>query len=223
MINTRNNNIFNRATLHEAKSEILLREAISAFNKQGYHATSMQEIGRRLGVTKATLYHYFPSKQALLAAAFQHVLEIAFSSLEAAEARGGTGFDKLQYTIQTYIVSAYGETSPSIIIAEEHALDEERHRDIVEKRDLFECGLRNLVREGIADGSVVPCDPKLAIFTIFGAVNWVPKWFSGTGEWTNSQLATAMSELACRSIAARPKPTLDVDVGALDSDALRSD
>ena len=90
--------------------------------------------------------------------------------------------------------------------------------EIVRQRDRFEAKLRGFVREGIEDGSIIPCDPKLAIFSIFGAVNWVPKWYSDSGEWNNKQLAKGMSELLCRSIARHPPEAFAPDIGKMKVD-----
>lgn len=212
LVTTWNNSVLNKSELRLAKREALLREAVTAFNQRGFHATSMEDIGKSLGVTKAALYYYFPNKQALLAAAFDHVLEVAFESLEAAVKAGGTGYEKLKATIRGYLRETLCELNRCVVLTEEHALIPKQREVIFEKRDRFEAGLRELVREGIADGSIVPCDPKLAIFTIFGAVNWVPKWFSSEGTWSSTQLAEAMAELVCRSIAAQPVPNLIDDV-----------
>ena len=50
----------------ERKREVLLREASASFNHRGYHGTSLTEIATKLGVTKAALYTYVPSKEELL-------------------------------------------------------------------------------------------------------------------------------------------------------------
>ena len=36
-----------------------------------------------------------------------------------------------------------------------------------------------LIEEGIADGSVAPCDVRMTGNAIMGAVNWIPKWYHG--------------------------------------------
>ncbi|MBB5319770.1 TetR/AcrR family transcriptional regulator [Marinobacter oulmenensis] len=197
------------------KSEALLREAVSAFNQKGFYATSLEDIANSMGVTKAALYHYFPSKHALLFEAFKEALRVAFESLEIAQQSGRTGLEKLQFSIQRYLEVALGELSRCVILTEEHALLDEDRAEIVKQRDQYEHALRDMVREGINDGSIIPCDPKLAIFSIFGAVNWVPKWFTEMGDWSNVQLSQAMAQLLCRSIASDVASELPTDVSAL--------
>src|SRR5258708_12485243 len=75
------NTVPSRDALYEAKREALLREAAAAFNRMGFHATSLDDIARNLGVTKAALYHYFPNKHPLLHACFGHAMEACFRNL----------------------------------------------------------------------------------------------------------------------------------------------
>jgi AcrR family transcriptional regulator len=44
----------------------ICRTAAQIFQERGYDATSVSDIARALGITKAGLYHYFESKEALL-------------------------------------------------------------------------------------------------------------------------------------------------------------
>jgi TetR/AcrR family transcriptional regulator len=62
---------------------------------------------------------------------------------------------------------------------------------------------------------VVPCDPKLAIFVILGAMNWVPKWFKPSGEWAPEQLTLALSQIFERALSSAPAVALTRDVGDL--------
>ncbi|MCW0205535.1 MAG: TetR/AcrR family transcriptional regulator [Achromobacter sp.] len=204
--------------MHQLKREALLRQAIAAFNQKGFHATSLGDIATSLGVTKAALYHYFPNKHALLYEAFAEALRVGFDAIEQAERKGGTGLEKLQLALKEYLEVTLSEMSRCVIITEEHALEPDDRAEIVRQRDRFEAKLRGFVREGIDDGSVIPCDPKLAIFSIFGAVNWVPKWYSDSGEWNNKQLAKGMSELLCRSIARHPPEAFAPDIGKMKAD-----
>lgn len=209
------NMVPNRRVLRELKREALLREAVAAFNQDGFYATSLDDIANSLGVTKAALYRYFPSKHALLFEAFNEALKVAFESLDLAMRSNGTGLERLQLAIQGYLKVALSELRRCVILTEEHALLPEHQTIIFEKRDKFERALRDLVKDGIKDGSIVPCDPKLAIFAIFGAVNWIPKWFKETGDWSNEQLAQGFSQIVCRSIAAKPVPELPTDISSL--------
>jgi TetR/AcrR family transcriptional regulator len=201
--------------MHGIKRQAVLREAAASFNQKGYHATSLTEIATSLGVTKAALYHYFPNKNNLLLACFERAMEVAFASLERGRKQGKNGRDRLVLTLASYLYQLIDELNCCVVLMEEHALEPSDRVKIVRQRDRFERALRSLVQEGIDDGSVVPCDPKLAIFVILGALNWVPKWFKPNGGWTAEQLTQALSQIFERVVSSAPATALPRDVGGI--------
>ena len=68
----------------EARREAIVEAAATLFQEMGYERASMNELARRLGGSKATLYSYFPSKEALLVAVVK-----AFTTGHLAEAVDG--------------------------------------------------------------------------------------------------------------------------------------
>jgi TetR/AcrR family transcriptional regulator len=204
-----------KADMHGIKRQEVLREAAASFNFKGYHATSLTEIATSLGVTKAALYHYFPNKNSLLAACFEHAMEVAFACLERGRKQGSNGRDRLVLTISGYVSQLIDELNCCVVLMEEQALEPGDRAKLVRQRDRFERALRALVKEGIDDGSVVPCDPKLAIFVILGAMNWVPKWFKPSGAWKPEQLTVALSQIFERALSSAPAVALPRDVGDL--------
>jgi len=204
--------------VHGIKRQEVLREAAASFNFKGYHATSLNEIAASLGVTKAALYHYFPNKNSLLAACFEQAMDVAFASLERGRKEGKNGRDRLVLTISGYVSQLIDELNCCVVLMEEQALEPGDRAKLVRQRDKFERALRALVKEGIEDGSVVPCDPKLAIFVVLGAMNWVPKWFRPSGAWKPEQLTVALSQIFERALSSAPAAALSRDVGELPID-----
>ena len=204
-----------RADVHGIKRQEVLREAAAFFNFKGYHATSLTEIATGLGVTKAALYHYFPNKNSLLAACFEQAMDVAFASLERGRKQGRNGRDRLVLTISFYVAQLLDELNCCVVLMEEQALEPADRAKLVRQRDRFERALRALVREGIEDGSVVPCDPKLAIFVILGAMNWVAKWFKPSGAWTPAQLTVALGQIFERALSSSPAAVLPREVGEI--------
>jgi len=204
-----------KEALHQVKRQAVLREAATSFTAKGYHATSLTEVATSLGVTKAALYHYFPTKNALLLACFERAMEVCFDSLERGRARGRNGREKLLLTLTGYLSQIIDELNCCVVLMEEHALAPDDYTKLVRERDRFERALRGLVREGVRDGSIVPCDPKLAIFIILGALNWVPKWFKPNGRWKPGQISAALGELFERALSSTPSRALTPDVGKI--------
>lgn len=81
-------------TKTDAKREAILAAAAATFKELGFEGTSMSEICARVGGSKATLYNYFPSKEALL-------LEVMFRESEADLLRTLQALDALDDDVAT--------------------------------------------------------------------------------------------------------------------------
>ena len=198
----------------DRKREMLLHEAAASFNRRGYHGTSLAEIAKKLGVTKAALYTYVPSKEDLLYYCHEAAMENAIETLHKAQAGGGNGLQKLTATLRHYMGMTLGEKGAYVVLLEENAMKPAHARTIINRRDKFEQGLREFVVEGIADGSIVQCNPKLAIFMMMGALNWARKWYRPNGAWSGAQIAFAMTQMLERSISSAPPEALINDPSA---------
>jgi TetR/AcrR family transcriptional regulator len=198
----------NREDQLETKRRAIIREAAKVFSRRGVHGTSLEDVAERLGVSKAALYRYVPSKQDLLYACHKEAMTIADDSLDAAEAEGQNGLEKIRKGMARYMREMIGTMGVPVLILEENALSGAQAAEIMKRRDAFEHRMRRLVKEGIADGSIVQINPKLAVFTLLGAVHWVTKWYSPDGDWSADGVSEALIEVATRGFAADPGPAL---------------
>jgi TetR/AcrR family transcriptional regulator len=197
-----------RTELRDAKRDAVLREASASFNKRGFHGTSLDDVAQRLGVTKAALYYYFANKQAVLKACFDLAMEVAFSNVDQAKSEGTTGRDKLRIVLAGFLEYIIDEQSVNITMMEEDALSPEDMASVKTERTRFEHEIREFVREGVKDGSIIPCDPKLVVMALLGALNWVPRWFKPDGQWSRAELGAQMIDLLERMISADPAEKL---------------
>lgn len=63
----------------------ILEAALDVFAEQGLHGATTKEIAARAGVTPGLIYFYFPSKEDLFTATFEHQAQLAFAQLDFAE------------------------------------------------------------------------------------------------------------------------------------------
>ena len=56
-------------------------------------------------------------------------------------------------------------------------------------------GLRRLIQEGAADGSLRKCDAKMAAFAIAGSLNWIAHWYRGDDALSAAQIAARFVDL----------------------------
>jgi len=193
-----------RAAQREMKLEALYECAASAFNDKGFHGTSLDDIAAALGVSKPALYRYVPNKQALLYRLHAISLDAAEAAVAEGEASPADGIERLRTALHLYIRSLTTSSSACLVLMEEGAMTGAAAADILARRRAFEGRFRALVTDGMADGSITPCDAKLAVFSILGAGNWVSRWFRFGGERSGDDIARAMSRQLARGLAADP-------------------
>jgi len=202
----------NREEVLETKRKAIIREAAKVFNRRGSHGATLDDVALRLGVSKAALYRYVQSKQDLLYACHEEAMEIARESMDKGEARGRNGLEKIQIGMADYLREMIGAMGVPVLILEENALTGAQADHIIALRDEFEKRMRRLVEEGMADGSILTLNPKLAMFMLLGAVHWVTKWYSPDGPWTADDVAEALIEMATRGLAANPSERLTAGI-----------
>ena len=65
---------------------------------------------------------------------------------------------------------------------------------VIARRDAFDKGVRRVIEEGMATGVFAHGDPKLLAFALFGAVNWIPRWYSPDGPASSQAIADLFAD-----------------------------
>jgi AcrR family transcriptional regulator len=168
-----------RAKRQRRRVEIL-RAALRAFRDKGYHASTLDDIAQQLGVRKTALYHYFPDKEAILHACHREGLE-EVAGIVAAARRRPSFAEQLAHAIREHVRVMTDTLEGSSLAFEVSALSPRHQAEVIAARDRYEQALRDIIRGGVAAGEFRAVDPKLAVFAILGAINWVARWYSPTG------------------------------------------
>ena len=165
----------------------ILRAALRGFREQGYHATTLDDIAERLGVGKTALYHYFPDKESILYACHQESLAELDRIIKGAKALE-TAAERLGFVIREHVRVMTDTLEGSPLAFEVSALSPERQRDVIAARDRYERALRRIIAQGVEDGEFRPVNPKIAVFAILGAINWIARWYRPEGSLQADEL-----------------------------------
>jgi AcrR family transcriptional regulator len=88
------------------KRRQILDAAVRVFARQGFHACRVSDIADDAGVAYGLVYHYFPSKDAVLDTLFLERWNVMLDVIREADGEDGPARDKLQ-TIADFIVDSY--------------------------------------------------------------------------------------------------------------------
>ena len=87
----------------EARPQELLEAAPAGFVEKGFAASRTEEVARQAGVSKGTLYLYYPSKEDLFKAVVRHNLSTLIAEgEEAADSFEGSSSDLLSFLLHTW-------------------------------------------------------------------------------------------------------------------------
>jgi AcrR family transcriptional regulator len=103
----------------EARPQEILAAALDMFAERGYAATRLDDVARRAGVTKGTLYLYFPNKEELFKAVIRETLVSELIRLGTASelASGGPSIEGLIADFERLAASPIGAI-PKLVLGE---------------------------------------------------------------------------------------------------------
>jgi AcrR family transcriptional regulator len=154
----------------DARPSELLDAALALFVEKGFSATRSEEVAARAGVSKGTLYLYFPSKEDLLKAVIRHTLmaDVARGAERVAQAHGATSESLVELMTEwwTSVVASPSSAVFKLVITEVRNFPEIGdfyQREVIEPgRQL----IGDMVQRGIDRGEFRPVDVDSAIHSI---------------------------------------------------------
>jgi AcrR family transcriptional regulator len=172
----------------------ILKSAANAFRRLGYRGATVESIAAALHMKKGNLYYYFKNKEEILFACHQYSLDRLLQLQEQVQESGAPPAEKLRTLIVSFVHTILDELHGTALILQLDALSPAHLKAIIAQRDRFDQGIRQVLEEGIADGSFAPRDVKLLSFALLGAVNWIPRWFNPSGPATSTEIADRFAD-----------------------------
>ena len=193
-----------RAAQHQAKRDAVLHVAAQMFNERGFHATSLDDIAARLNVTKPTLYYYVKNKDAILLACVKKGLDMTLEGIDASRAAGGNAIDQLRACMRTYAEVVTQPFGMCLIRVGDEEVPEPSRTELRRLKSEIDHAFRRLVEQGVQEGVLAPCDPKMAAFVIAGGLSWIGRWYQPQGAYSADQIIEQCTHLLLQGVLARP-------------------
>lgn len=191
------------ARKRDRKIRDILMAAASVLNESGYHAMSMDDVASRLDLTKATLYHYFSSKDDLVAASLSTVASEVNDRLQTIARSGeydsaGRRLRELLMAQLTILLKDYPEAGHLFVQTVELpvALAELMRSLRKAHDDVF----RRVIEDGVRSGEFRDVDVRTVRQCIHGAINYVPVWTHGMSMETSMKSARSVVDHLMRML-----------------------
>lgn len=188
-----------RSRKSASKREAIMRAAIETINAKSYALATMAEIAASLDLQDAALYHYFPDKRALAYACHRSSLDRFEKLLHATLKEAGTGNERLKHLIRGMLVDS-SKHGPQLYFGDYSYLDAPQRKAISAWAKRLIDDVVKLVNEGMADGSIVQCEPELVVQLLLGTLIWLAKWVPDVEGMTVDRLMTAIDTFCFRGL-----------------------
>ena len=157
----------------------MLKAAAHCFNQKGFSGTSLKDVANMLGLTDPALYYYVRNKEELVYLCYLRAADVGREAMEIAVSEGEDGLSTVVAYLRNHVGIMVGERGPIAIMSEVPSLKTTHRDEVLELSRKHSVAFEALIENGIADGSIAPCNVRMTGNAIMGAVNWIPKWYHG--------------------------------------------
>jgi AcrR family transcriptional regulator len=168
----------------DARPAELLAAALACFKERGFAATRLDDVAAKAGVTKGTIYLYYPSKEELFKAVVRGELVPNIERLEAALGEPGPTAALLErlFTVWAeHIVPSPVSVIPKLVIAEASNFPELARFYLETAVHRVLRLVASVLRRGIAGGEFRPVDVEHMVYCVLGPLLFTVLWQHSLG------------------------------------------
>jgi AcrR family transcriptional regulator len=190
-----------KAPDYEAQRDEILRLAIAAFAELGYPSASMSQLAEACGTSKARLYHYFPSKEAMLFESLDRYTRRLGELVADVQARGLAPRAELLELLKALLAEYRDSRAWHVALLNDVKFlpPEQRERIKAQEREVVEALARTLER--VAPARFTEGERKPATMALLGMINFTFAWLKPDGPMSYERYADLVSDLWLKGVA----------------------
>jgi TetR/AcrR family transcriptional regulator, cholesterol catabolism regulator len=184
------------------RREAIIDHSATVIAQRGYHATSTTELCEANELGKGALYYYIGSKERLLAAIHDRVMDEVLAGADRVRAAGGSPPEQLTMlgTELLDVIARYPD-HVWVFLHEFPALTGDNATQFRTRRREYEGHVERVLKAGIKSGDFRKSDPKLTARAWLGMHNYTYLWLKAGGKLSAAQVADHFADIFIRGIA----------------------
>ncbi|WP_037312665.1 TetR/AcrR family transcriptional regulator [Ruegeria halocynthiae] len=187
---------------HREKRGHILKTAATVFASEGVARASMNHVARECGISKANIYHYYESKDALLYDILETYLSALRSRICELPLDGLSAGEKLHRIVSEVLLAYEGMDNEHKIQTEGIPLLAPEQQTVLRgyQRDMVR--LLSEVLNDLAPDVFAGNQEKLrsATMSVFGMLNWFYMWNSGANETERREYSDLVARLTLNGV-----------------------
>jgi AcrR family transcriptional regulator len=174
----------------EFRREDIVREATKLFGTRGYTSTSLREVSSAIGISKAGLYHHFPTKEAILEEIAENALSLLEEQLEQVLEMDAPVRNKIRALVIGRVeIMAANQSALSVFWQERGLMGTRKNEELNDRMRAYHRSAVQLIELGQRDGLVRPdVDPHMAVLGLVGLTGWTYLWYNPRGKLTPAEI-----------------------------------
>ena len=198
-----------RATAHRTpRKEEILEVAAELFALHGFDAVSLADIAHAVGLSKATLYHYFDRKEEILGTIVVSTIRALNAFVEGAMQGIASPEQRLLAFLEAQAdFFEQNQTSFQVLLTRVNSVTEPRVRDIaIEWRISYENTVKRIIQDGVASGAFRAETQSSTVRAVLGSLYWLARWYRPQGRLRARDIAREYADVVLYGVAVRPAP-----------------
>jgi len=182
---------------HDQKRAQILKSAARVFAREGFDRASMTQLARECGISKANIYHYYDSKDAILYDILETYLRELRDLICGIDLDGLSSEERLHRVVSEILLAYQGvDDEHRVQTSGMSALPEEQQKVLRRyQRDMVEF-VGGIIAENAPQDTAHDVDKlRSATMSVFGMLNWYYMWNTGAGTKAREDYAALVSNL----------------------------
>jgi TetR/AcrR family transcriptional regulator, cholesterol catabolism regulator len=176
----------------------------TVFAERGYHATSTTELCEANGIGKGALYYYIGSKEALLAAIHDRVMDEVMLGADRVSLAGGSPPEQLAMLGEELLDVIFRFPDHVWVFLHDYpALTGKNSESFRQRRRAYERRVEAVFERGMESGDFRNLDTRLAVTAWLGMHNYTYLWLRGGGHFSVKEVAKSFAEIFILGVATR--------------------
>ena len=177
----------------ESRRELIVRAAAEVIAEMGLERATLDAVGDRVGLSKASLYYYVKSKEELLGHVIAHVLATQAEAMAGLTREGMSAEERLRAFCLGHLRSLFAD--PAGQIAARVALSDIKDELVRRPFRAYMARLEAILADGVAEGDFRPVDSRVVRYSLFSALNAVTLWYSPGGDLSLEEISDRICDL----------------------------
>lgn len=190
-----------QAADYDKKRDAITEQAAKLFSKHGFAGASVAQLAARCKVSKALIYHYYPSKEAILFDVMSEHVDTLLATTAPAGHQGESPEAALRSMTRALLRAYVGAADrQKVLLYELQSLPRKNRDEIVAKQRAVIAQIESLLVR--AKPALKRNKPKLRakVMLFFGMLNWTHTWFNESGPISRDGLADMAAETILKSL-----------------------